>query len=78
MPSFLYLHVAPPYRAVTSGGAGGALAPQFSADQLTLSRPEGTHYPHPVLQPPPPLDFQTVRQPCIGVTKGQFISECPF
>ena len=58
MPSFLYLHVAPPYRAVTSGGAGGALAPQFSADQLTLSRPEGTHYPHPVLLAPP--DFQTL------------------
>ena len=47
------------YRAVVSGGAGGAKAPQFLADQLTLSRPGGAHYPHPVLHAPP--DFQTLR-----------------
>ena len=40
-------------------GAGGALAPQYLADQLTLSRPGGTHYPHPVLLAPP--KFQTLR-----------------
>ena len=33
--------------------AGGAAAPQILADQLTLSRPGGTHYPHPVLPAPP-------------------------
>ena len=37
------------FRAV----ARGAQAPQFLADQLTLSHPGGAHYPHPVLQAPP-------------------------
>ena len=36
------------YRAVASEGAGG----QFLVDQLTLSQPGGTHYPHPVLLAP--------------------------
>ena len=31
------------------GGGRGAHAPQFLADQLTLSRPEA-HYPYPVLR----------------------------
>ena len=48
-------------RAVTSGGAGGALAPQFLADQFTLSQPGGAHSPHPVLRARP--DFQTLRRP---------------
>ena len=34
---------------------GGQLPPHFLADQLTLSRPGGTHYPHPVLLAPPLL-----------------------
>ena len=38
-----------------AGGLGG-----LWADQLTLSRPGGAHYPHPVLLAPPP-DFQTLR-----------------
>ena len=45
-----------------TGGQGGAYAPQFLADQLTLSRPGGAHYPHPVLHAPP--DFQTLRHAC--------------
>jgi hypothetical protein len=45
-----------------AGGVGGLKPPQFSADQLTLSRPGGTHYPHPVLVAPPV--FQTLRRPC--------------
>ena len=44
-------------RAVASEG-GGAQAPQFLADQLTLSQP---HYPHPVLQAPP-----RIFRPCDG------------
>ena len=35
------------------GGRGGSRPPQILADQLTLSRPGGTHYPHPVLPAPP-------------------------
>ena len=42
-----------------TGGQGGRTPPQFLADQLTLSRPGGAHYPHPVLHAPP--DFQTLR-----------------
>ena len=46
------------------GRQGGGLRPppQFLADQLTLSRPRGAHYPHPVLLAPP--DFQTLRHAC--------------
>ena len=33
-------------RPVASGGAGGACAPHFLADQLTLSQPGGAHYAH--------------------------------
>ena len=42
-------------------GAEGSLAPQYLADQLTLSRSGGTHYPHAVLLAPPPgfSDFAT-------------------
>ena len=51
-------------------GAGGARAPHFLADQLTLSQPGGgAHHPHPVLCALP--DFQTLRRPCI-LTKGAF------
>ena len=35
------------------GGRGGSRPPQILADQLTLSQPGGTHYPHPVLPAPP-------------------------
>ena len=35
------------------GRQGGQPPPQILADQLTLSRPGGTHYPHPVLPAPP-------------------------
>ena len=42
--------------------AGGARAPHFLTDQLTLSQPGGAHYPHPVLCALP--DFQTLRRPC--------------
>ena len=45
------------------GGQGGRTPPQFLADQLTLSRPGGAHYPHPVLHAPP--DFQTLRHACL-------------
>ena len=43
-------------------GAGGALAPQFLADQLTLSRTGGDTLSPPSTTSPP--DFQTLRQPC--------------
>ena len=33
--------------------AGGARAPHFLAEQLTLSQPGGAHYPHPLLCAPP-------------------------
>jgi hypothetical protein len=48
------------YRAVANGGAGGALAPQFSAKKLTLSQPGGQIIPTTVLLAP--LDFQTLRR----------------
>ena len=35
------------------GRQGGQLPPQILADQLTLSRPGGAHYPHPLLPAPP-------------------------
>ena len=38
-------------RAVASGGAGGALAPQFLAKQLTLSQPVGADYAHHMAGP---------------------------
>ena len=34
------------------GRQGGQPPPQILADQLTLSQPGGTHYPHPVLLAP--------------------------
>ena len=37
---------------------------QFSADQLTLYRPGGTHYPHPVLPAPPGQKIQKNRPRC--------------
>ena len=43
-------------------GAGGALAPQFLAKQLTLYQPVGQIMSTTVLQAPP--DFQTLRRPC--------------
>ena len=51
-------------RPVASGGARGALTPppQFSAKQLTLSKPGGQIIPTTVLRAPP--DFQTLRRPC--------------
>ena len=45
------------------GGAGGASAPQFLADQLTLSQPGGYIMPTTLLHATP--DFQTWRRPCI-------------
>ena len=57
-----------------TGGQGGRTPPQFLADQLTLSRPGGAHYPHPVLHAPP--DFQTLRHACtvLGLqTKNHFL-----
>ena len=48
-------------------GAGGAVAPQFLAEQLTLSQPGGQIMPTTVLQAPP--DFQTLRRPCICIWK---------
>ena len=41
--------------------AGGALAPQFRADQFTLSRPGWAHYPQSLLLAPP--YFQTLQRP---------------
>ncbi len=41
-----------------AGGQGGRTPPQFLVDQLTLSRPGGAHYPHPLLPAPP--DFLTL------------------
>ena len=35
------------------GGRGGQPPPQILANQLTLSRPGGTHYPDPLLPAPP-------------------------
>ena len=40
-------------RAVASGGAGGACASVFLADQLTLSQPGGEHYVHHITTCPP-------------------------
>ena len=40
-------------RPVASGGAGGAIAPQFLAEQLTLSQPGGQIMPTTVLRAPP-------------------------
>ena len=50
-------------RPVASGGAGGARAPDFLAEQLTLSQPGGQIMPTTVLQALP--DFQTLRRPCL-------------
>ena len=46
---------------LSQGGWGGFSPPppQFLADQLTLSQPEGAHYPHPVLQAPGFSDLAT-------------------
>ena len=41
------------YRHAARWEAGGQPPPQILADQLTLSLPGGTHYPHPVLPAPP-------------------------
>ena len=46
-------------------GAKGAQAPQFLADQLTLSQPEGAHSPHPVLRVPPPRIFRPCDVPAL-------------
>ena len=58
------------FRPVASGGAGGARAPHFLADQLTLSQPGGAHYPHPVVRATP--DFQTLRRPCMNFTSSTY------
>ena len=42
-------------------GAGGALAPQFLAKQLTLSQPGGTDYAHHSIISPP-----RIFRPCDG------------
>ena len=54
------------------GRQGGRTPPQFLADQLTLSRPGGAHYPHPVLLAPP--DFQTLRHAWTKVQTKQNVS----
>ena len=51
-----------PLQARRKRGAGGARAPHFLSDQLTLSQPGGAHYPRPLLCAHP--DFQTLRRPC--------------
>ena len=43
------------------GGPGGARAPQFLADQLTLSQPGGHIMPTTLLRATP--DFQTLWRP---------------
>ena len=51
-----------PYRPVASGGAGGgACAPHFLADQLTLSQPGGYIIPTQYYVPPP-----RIFRPCDG------------
>jgi hypothetical protein len=52
-------------RPVASEGAGGALALQFLADQLTLSQPGGggTLSPLSTTYMPHPPDFQTLQRP---------------
>ena len=50
-------------RAVASGRARGALAPQLLAKQLTLTQLGGQIMPTTVLQAP--SDFQILRRPCI-------------
>ena len=51
------------YNRDAGGGGGGTCPSQVLADQLTLSRPGGTHYPYPVLPAPP--DFWPLLHPCI-------------
>ena len=51
---------------VVSGGAGGAMARQILAGQLTLSQPRGADYAHQIILAPP--DFQTFRQPSLLVS----------
>ena len=53
-------------RPVASGGAGGAIAPQFLAKQLTLTQPGGQIMSTTILQAPLPPDFLTLRRPCIS------------
>ena len=49
---------------VIPGGAGGAMAPQILADQLTQSQPGGADYA-------PPPDFQTFLRPrCVLYTSA--------
>ena len=48
---------------MSEAGGGGALAPQFLADQLTLSQPGGHIMPTTLLRAPP--DLQTLRRPCV-------------
>ena len=50
-------------RPVASGGAVGARAPHFLADQLTLSQQGGGTFSPPSITCPPP-DCQTLRRPC--------------
>ena len=49
-------------KPVVPGVAGGTMATQILADQLTLSQPGGTDYAHCSALVPP--DFQTFRRPC--------------
>ena len=48
------------HNSIAGPSQGGPNIWQIS--YLTLSRPGGTHYPHPVLLAPPPK-FQTLGQP---------------
>ena len=59
VPDFCLLALT--FRPVVPGGAGGAMAPRFWADQLTLSQPRGTDCAHQIILAP--LDFQIFRRP---------------
>ena len=50
-------------RKRVGGGVGGARAPHFLAEQLTLSQPGGQIMPTTVLSALP--DFLTLRRPCM-------------
>ena len=58
------------YPGMQQGGRQGG-QPPILADQLTLSQPGGTYYPHPVLRALP--DFQTLRRPWSQIIKSKSI-----
>ena len=44
-----YPYICRPVVPGGAGGAGGSMAPQILADQLTLSQPRGTDYAHQIV-----------------------------